>query len=116
MLESADSARGWTLAQGEIDQLDIRTSRRTHAFLGAKIGMLIGAVPGLLIGLATCQEGFSKATCVGEALTAPGLIGLVVGGVSGALTHTDTWYSGASVRPMVRPLSQGVELGMAIRF
>ncbi len=116
VLESTDSAGAWTLAQREINQLDIRTGHRSRALLGVKVGFVIGAGSGLLIGLGTCQAGFSKSTCVSTAAAVSSLLGLVVGGVAGALTHTDTWYSGAGVRPVVRPLGRGVGIGMAIRF
>src|SRR5689334_17460296 len=53
VLESADSARSWTLARGEISQLDIRTGHHSRTVFGVKLGLGIGLVSGFALGLAS---------------------------------------------------------------
>jgi hypothetical protein len=117
VLESADSARGWTLSREEINQLDIRTGHHSRTVLGLKVGLAIGGGAGFLLGLAGCEDGlFSKSECVSAAAVASSLLGVTVGGVVGALSHKDTWSSGATAAPVVRPVGRGMGIGLAIRF
>jgi len=119
------------LALGNLDRLEIGqyTGRRTY--LGARIGLAVGATIGFVVGVATYKE------CVPQQLydcllavpnaaaqgvvgsIVVGLVGAGVGGFIGTLTRAEQWdeittrHTQVSVRSL--PMG-GVGLGLAVHF
>lgn len=88
-----------TVALSDIDQMQVSVGRRRTVLRGMLAGGLIGAIGGAVIGAVTYKpcEGFcifasdnagEEAAIAGTAL---GVVGLVVGGIVGAINTTDRW-------------------------
>lgn len=88
-----------TVALSDIDEMQVSVGQRRTVLRGMLAGGLIGAAGGAVIGAATYEpcEGFcvlasnsagAEAAITGTVL---GVLGLVVGGVVGAINTTDRW-------------------------
>lgn len=88
-----------TVALSDVDQIQVSVGQRRTVLRGMLAGGLIGAVGGAVIGAATYKpcEGFcmfasnsagGEAAIAGAAL---GAVGVVIGGIVGAINTTDRW-------------------------
>jgi hypothetical protein len=76
----------------QVTRLDVSRGFHRRTLKGAGLGLLIGAGAGGLLGLTSSDPGFigrSGAAVIGAGLL--GGVGLVVGTVSGAVIHHETW-------------------------
>ncbi len=84
----------WHLSLASLTHLDVSQGRRSHALLGAGIGLLVGAAVGVLIAsdCDTVEGPFAtqgQCTAVGAAVF--GGAGALVGALTGALARTEQW-------------------------
>src|SRR5256885_3941909 len=84
----------WHLSLASLTHLDVSQGRRSHALLGAGIGLLVGAGVGVLIAneCDTIEGPFAtqgQCTAVGAAVF--GGAGALVGALTGALARTERW-------------------------
>ncbi len=84
----------WHLSLASLTHLDVSQGQRSHALLGAGIGLLVGAGAGVLIAsdCDTVEGPFAtqgQCTAVGAAVF--GGAGALVGALTGALARTERW-------------------------
>ena len=114
------------VALAGVNRLDVSTGRRRYTMRGATIGSLIGVTSGVVIGFASGDDppdafwqtsAGEKAAIAGVGL---GVVGLVIGGVVGALTVADRWTAvplgTATVNPRLEAGRGGARLGVAVSF
>ncbi len=107
-------------------QVNVFTGRRSSAGRGAAIGGGIGALAGVVIGLAAgedCSSSdwicFDRSELAAAGAVAFGGAGLVIGLIAGALSHHDTWAPAGlsqTVRPAITTNPYGIGLGFSILF
>ena len=114
--------RTWRLSRASLTGLDVSQGRRSHAGLGAGIGLLVGAGVGALIG-SGCDviEGpvSSEAGCIAIGAAVFGGAGALVGAVTGALVRTERWAEVPLDRLRVGFTSDGgraLKLRASLRF
>jgi hypothetical protein len=118
------------LPRGTVARLEILTGQKRHWLAG----LIVGAVAGIALGASMdvdperCQFDDNYFCSRGEALAAGGLVLGGMGAGVGALVRTDTWLpvaldalgpsaaGGGRIRPEVRASSDGLALGVCVRF
>jgi hypothetical protein len=116
--------RSQTLWLADLTALEVSTGKRTHAKRHAVSGFMLGALTGVVIGLATYEEcvprGFLTCLMSGPEYSAVG--GLILGGAAGAVIggavgsrHSDDRWSSVRlpVRTVVAPTRSG---GVSVRM
>ncbi len=84
----------WHLSLASLTHLDVSQGRRSHALLGAGIGLLVGAGVGVLIAndCDTIEGPFAtQGQCTAVGAAAFGGAGALVGALTGALARTERW-------------------------
>lgn len=107
-----------TIALNDVTALDVSTGTRTQVMRFAVTGLGAGAILGGILGAATYE---GPDFIVGSAAEAGALfgvffggIGMVAGGVVGAMSRTDRWQpAGVPVRAAITPSSSG---GISLTF
>jgi hypothetical protein len=82
------------LSLASLTRLEMSQGRRSHAALGAGIGLLVGAGVGAVIGSgckAIIVPVSSEGGCIAVGAAAIGGAGALVGAVTGALVRTERW-------------------------
>ena len=86
--------KSWRLSLASLTRLDISQGRRSHAGLGAGIGLLVGAGVGAVIGSGcdlTVVPVSSEAGCIAVGVALVGGAGALLGAVIGSHTRTERW-------------------------
>ena len=84
----------WRLSLASLTRLEMSQGRRSHAGLGAGIGLLVGAGVGAVIGSgchAVVVPVSSGVGCIAVGAAVIGGAGALVGAVTGALVRTERW-------------------------
>jgi len=108
-----------------IDAIDVSMGRTSNFGRGVVRGGLIGATFGLGIGMAMATDDWWEAGDIASAIGSMTILGVVVGGLIGAVSHHDVWQA-VHVRPGEAPVTlhlgsgphggQTVGVGMTLRF
>jgi hypothetical protein len=90
-----DTVNTWRLSLASVEQVDLSRGRKSHALLGAGIGLLVGAGVGALAG-SSCEQvmydtGITQGECIAIGAAAFGAAGALLGAVTGALVRTERW-------------------------
>ena len=106
------------IARTSIAGLEVSTKRHSNAGTGAAAGLLGGAAIGAMLG-ASCEGEFLCPGAGGGAASV-GLLGLVLGGAIGALSHSEQWQSVYERRVQVNftapARGRGIGVGVAVAF
>ena len=84
----------WRLSLASLTRLEMSQGRRSHAGLGAGIGLLVGAGVGAVIGSGcdlTVVPVSSEAGCIAVGVALVGGAGALLGAVIGSHTRTERW-------------------------
>jgi len=127
VLDSDDIGTAARVPLSQATRIEVSGGRHTNVRRGMGIGMVGGAVAGALIGATTYHKGRAPACSLSEVLlcwgspvdpgeaprgispragaTIYGLLGILAGGIGGAIIHTERWSA--------RPLGVAARLGTA---
>lgn len=110
---------GLDVSPDSATRVEVSTGSETKILKGMGIGLLAGVGGGTVIGLATFEDGFfSKGAQVGAAAVSLGAIGVVAGGIIGAIPR-EQWDDVSPVPSTVRILPRadgGLTLSGSVRF
>jgi hypothetical protein len=112
----------WRVSLASLTRLDVSQGRRSHAGLGAGIGLLVGAGVGAAIGSgchAVVVPVSSEGGCIAVGAAVFGGAGALIGAVTGALARTERWAEVPRDRLRVSLTSDragALRLGATLRF